>query len=93
MVAARHALELRPESRDALVGPVIRWGLVVALAWTGEKEAACAELSRLLAEPWQGSSPSCFVHELRTGPWLFPLKGYPAFEAILNDPKNNAPLF
>jgi TolB-like protein/cytochrome c-type biogenesis protein CcmH/NrfG len=93
LAAARHALELMPESRDALVGPVIRWGLVVALAWTGEKEAACAELRRLLAEPWQGSSPSCFVHELRTGPWLFPLKGYPAFEAILNDPKNNAPLF
>ena len=93
LAAARHALELMPESRDALAGPTHRWALVVALAWTGEKEAACAELSRLLAGPWQGSSPSCYVNELRTAPWLFPLKGYPAFEALLNDPKNNQPLF
>jgi tetratricopeptide (TPR) repeat protein len=93
LTAARKALELIPESRDALVGPVNRWGLVVTLAWTGEKEEACRELGRLLAGPWQGTSPGCFVHELRTAPWLFPLKGYPAFEAIVNDPKNNAPLF
>jgi len=93
LAAARKALELMPESRDALVGPAIRWGLVVTLAWTGEKEEACTELRRLLAEPWQGSSPSCYVHELRKAPWLFPLKGYPAFEALLADPKNNQPLF
>ena len=33
------------------------------------------------------------VHALKNGPSFFPLKSYPAFEAILNDPKNNAPLF
>jgi tetratricopeptide (TPR) repeat protein len=93
LAAAHKALELMPESRDALAGPGIRWGLVVALAWTGEKEEACTELKRLLAEPWQGTAPGPFVYELRNAVWLFPLKGYPVFEAILNDPKNNAPLF
>jgi TolB-like protein/cytochrome c-type biogenesis protein CcmH/NrfG len=93
LAAARKALEIMPESRDALTGPYHRWGLVVALAWTGEKEAACAELSRLLAEPWNGISPSCNIYELKSAPWLFPLRGDPRFEALLNDPQNNAPLF
>ena len=92
LAAARKALELLPESRDALMGPYNRWGLVVALAWTGEKEAACAELSRLLERPWNGVTPSSNIHELKNAPWLFPLKGDPRFEAIVNDPKNNAPL-
>ena len=87
LAAARKSLELLPESRDALTGTTGRWALVVALAWAGEKEAACAELSRLFAEPSNTN-----VYELKNGPWLAPLKGDPRFEAIVNDPKNNAPL-
>jgi hypothetical protein len=33
------------------------------------------------------------VHPLRVNPELAPLRGDPRFEARLNDPKNNAPLF
>jgi hypothetical protein len=37
------------------------------------------------------------VHQARVGIWPFvsfqPLRGDPRFEALLNDPKNNAPLF
>ena len=46
------------------------------------------ELQQLLAT---GGQPN--VHWLKNGPWFAPLKGYPAFETILADPKNNAPLF
>ncbi len=88
LAAAHRSLELVPESRDTLSGTGSRSGLVVALAWTGEKEAACAELSRLLAEPSNAN-----VYELKKNPWLLPLKGDSRFEAIVNDPKNNAPLF
>ena len=88
LAAAHRAVELIPESRDALVGAGMRMSLVTALAWTGDKEAACAELRRVLAAPSNTN-----VYELKSAPWLFPLKGYPEFEAIVNDPKNNAPLY
>jgi TolB-like protein/cytochrome c-type biogenesis protein CcmH/NrfG len=88
LAAARKSLDIFPESVDAFVGPNSRWALAVALAWTGENEAACVELRRLLA------SPSIYnIYELKNGPWFAPLKGDPRFEAIVNDPKNNAPLF
>jgi hypothetical protein len=33
------------------------------------------------------------VHEMRHHPRYAPLRGDPRFEALLNDPKNSAPLF
>jgi hypothetical protein len=33
------------------------------------------------------------VHEMRRAPEFFPLQGDPRFEALLQDRKNNAPLF
>ena len=33
------------------------------------------------------------VRVMRRHPLFFPLQGDPRFEALLNDPKNNAPLF
>jgi hypothetical protein len=33
------------------------------------------------------------VHMMRHDPCWFPLRGDPHFAALLNDPKNNAPLF
>jgi hypothetical protein len=30
---------------------------------------------------------------MKRHPYFFPLQGDPAFEALLNDPKNYAPLF
>jgi TolB-like protein len=88
LTAAHQSLALMSESTDSLVGAGMRTGLATALAWTGDKEAACAELRRLLAEP---GGPN--IHELKNAPWFTPLKGYPAFEQILADPKNNAPLY
>ncbi len=58
-------------------------------SWTGHKEAAIAIYARLLAIPNSG----CYVFEMRLDPTYFPLRGDPRFEALLNDPKNNTPLF
>ena len=86
---ARKAVELKPETFDAADGARARRNLAVVYAWTGDKDSAIAELSRLLRVPSGGAS----VHYLRVDPLFAPLRGDPRFEALLNDPKNNAPLF
>ena len=68
------------------------------MAWTGAKDAALDELERLLKIPtfggnFQLGSSILNVHVMRHHPFLFPLRGDPRFEALLNNPKNNAPLF
>jgi TolB-like protein/Tfp pilus assembly protein PilF len=60
-------------------------------AWSGEKEAALAELKRTI--PSSGNFLESNVHVLRHQIGYWPLQGDPRFESILNDPKNNAPLF
>ena len=86
--AVRQAREIMPESLDALSGRVPQMTLAFVLAWTGDKDAACAELRQLLATGGLFSIPW-----LKNGPWFAPLQGDPRFDAILNDPKNNQPLF
>jgi TolB-like protein/Tfp pilus assembly protein PilF len=88
LAAAQQARDILPESLDALSsrGPHLAYAFV--LAWTGDKAEACAELRQLLATSGQQS-----VHWFKNGPWFTPLKGDPAFEALLNDPKNQAPLY
>ncbi len=56
-------------------------------AWLGDKEEALAELGRKLA------TGEANVHVSRRSLFLQPLQGDPRFEALLADPKNNAPLF
>jgi TolB-like protein len=86
---ATEATRLVPESRDHVNGATASYNLALVHAWTGDKERALAELARLLQVPH--GAPS--VHVLRTSAETFPLHGDPRFEALLNDPKNNAPLF
>ena len=57
------------------------------LAWLGDKDRALAELARLLRTPWGEN-----IHAARLGTAWFPLRGDPRFEALVHDPKNNAPL-
>jgi tetratricopeptide (TPR) repeat protein len=89
--SARKALELMPESRDAFIGPKHSRDLAIVYAWTGEKDQAIAELTRLIRIPAFGSELS--VHTLRVSSQFAPLRGDPRFEALLKDPKNHAPLF
>ena len=84
----RKAIELVPESRDAVDGPTYRYVLAEIYALTGDKDQAIAELTRLLRAPGNFS-----VAAFRADPSFAKLRDDPRFQALLNDPKNNAPLF
>lgn len=83
----RKAVELLPESKDALDGPRTSEALAKVHAWTGDKEAALTELERLLRTPF---GANVFSAHVELG-WL-PLRGDARFDALLNDPKNNLPM-
>jgi len=85
----RKAVELMPESRDAVDGPYYRYDLAEVYAMAGDKDQAIAELSHILVIPTTNNS----VTQIRTDPAFTKLHGDPRFEALLNDPANNAPLF
>ncbi len=55
----------------------------------GDKAAAIADYGRLFGMVFGNLS----VSEMRRHPRYAPLRGDPAFEALLNDPKNDQPLF
>jgi hypothetical protein len=80
-------MDLLPESRDAVDGPGWSVNHAVCLAWLGEKDRALAELARLLRTPWGEN-----IYLAKFGAHWFPVRGDPRFEALVNDPKNNAPL-
>ncbi len=88
LAAAQLARAIMPETRDVISSRGPHYALAFVLAWNGDKEAACAELRSMLATNGQLS-----IHVLKSGPAFAPLKDYPAFEALLADPKNHAPLF
>ena len=85
---AEKATELLPEARDALDGSRNLALAAEIFAWTGDKDRAIALLTHVISTI--GNSP---VRALRENPALAPLRGDPRFEALLNDPKNSAPLF
>jgi hypothetical protein len=64
------------------------WPPAFVLAMVGEKDRAVAEFARLLKIPC-----GLNVYIIRDSWAVKSFQGYPAFEALLNDPKNNAPLF
>jgi tetratricopeptide (TPR) repeat protein len=86
---ARHGVDLVPESRDALDGPNLVNFLADVYAWTGHKDQAMDLLSHLVRVPCSYMSLPLLRHDFM----LTPLRGDPRFEALLNDPKNKAPLF
>ena len=63
----------------------------LALAWGGRKDEALADLNqRMQSHPFNPIDTNVFG--LRRQLFLWPLHGDPRFEALLNDPKNNAPV-
>jgi hypothetical protein len=82
------AVELMPLSRDAFDGVSYAFFRASVLDWTGEKEQALAEYARLFRLP---AAAFGNVHEFRVG--YSTMHGDPRFEALLDDPKNNAQLF
>lgn len=81
-------LELMPESIDALDGGTYASFRARLYDFIGDKEKALAEYTRMLRVP---TSRFMNVHELRRG--FSTLHGDPRFQALLEDPQNNAPLF
>jgi TolB-like protein len=63
--------------------------LALVYAWSGQEAKAIAEYQRLLRMPYSGLN----VQEMKRDPHYKPLREDLRFEALLNDPKNNAPLF
>jgi TolB-like protein/cytochrome c-type biogenesis protein CcmH/NrfG len=91
VAAARKAVELVPETADAMDGTAARSYLSMVYAWVGMKDEAIDELALLLRKPsCVGSCSNVF--EMRSSPWYAPLHGLPRFEALVHDPANNAPL-
>ena len=91
-LAIDRAAALMPPSRDAVDGPLHAFYRALIYGGTGEKEIALAEFTRLLSVPVPSGGMS--VHELRNNDLATTvLRGDPRWEALLNDPKNNQPLF
>ena len=85
---AQKAKDLIPESMDAVAGPAFSVNHAQLLAWFGEKDQALAELARLLRTPFGEN-----IHNAKLSIGWSPLRGDPRFEALVNDAKNNQPLF
>ena len=58
-------------------------------AWLGDKTAALDLYARLFQTPFSYLN----VHEMKRRPDFLPLRDDPRFQALLADPRNNAPLF
>jgi len=63
--------------------------LAMTYAWLGDRKRALELLAAALGRP---TPPYGMAHGLEAAINWWPLQGDPGFEAIVNDPKNNAPL-
>jgi tetratricopeptide (TPR) repeat protein len=88
LAAIDRARQLLPESGDAWNGPNYTIDLVEALLWLGEKDAAIAEITRLIRHP-----RGVHVWELERTVYWQPLRTDPRIQALIADPKNRGPLF
>jgi len=74
----RHAVELLPVTKDAIMGPLSVKYLALIYAWTGEKDLAFEQLTIAAKLPCTLS-----YGELRLHPFWDPLRGDPRFEKIV----------
>ncbi len=81
------AAEIYPES-GGTIGAAISVARASVLALTGDKDRAIEEIARLLRTP-----STLNIHVLKLDLSYASLRGDPRFEALVNDPKNNQPLF
>ena len=88
IAAIDKAVELLPESRDALNGPIVANERAWILWFAGKHDEALKEIARLVRTPW-----GLNVNVMRLSLQWAPLRKDPRFMAIINDPKNNEPLF
>jgi tetratricopeptide (TPR) repeat protein len=75
----KRAVDLRPESQDALDGPKTTVALAQIYAWTGESDQALQLLDRSLSTPNGVTLPF-----LRLDPMWDPLRNDPRFQALID---------
>jgi TolB-like protein/Tfp pilus assembly protein PilF len=86
---AQRAVALKPESKDAVVGPKLSATLALIYAHTGELDAAMNEIERLIVMPGAVDFlyPSITQVYLRDH-WMWdPLRNHPRFQRILAGPE------
>ncbi len=88
--AAERSVELVPVSLDALEAPAYATYLALTYDHIGNRDKALAEFARLLRTP--GGAGQMNVYEMKRDV-RYTLHGDPRFEALLDDPASNAPLF
>jgi len=74
----RHAVELLPVTKDAIIGPLLVQNLALIYAWTGEKDLALEQLAIAARIPGYLS-----YGQLRLHPYWDPLRGDPRFDKIV----------
>jgi TolB-like protein len=92
---AKRALRLVPQDVDGYAGPQLRAAYTCTLAWLGQREAAVRELQLALRRPYPEDHSFFFplhVEHLKVGLEWKPLRGLPAFEALLAAPEARAAL-
>jgi TolB-like protein/cytochrome c-type biogenesis protein CcmH/NrfG len=93
--AASRAIKLVSYDADFVDAGPLRALYACTLAWLGERDAAVAELTRLLGMFYEENTSlivPLHVRHLRRGAAWRPLAGFAPFEALLDDPKFSAPL-
>ena len=75
---AKHAVELLPVSKDALIGPFMEMNLAVVYAWTNELDLSFERLSSLTKVP-----NGIFYGQLKRDPEWEPLRHDPRYEKLL----------
>jgi TolB-like protein/Tfp pilus assembly protein PilF len=78
----KHAMQLLPESQDALDGPKMTLTLAQIYAWTGENDAALELLERSLITP-----AGVTVSSLKLNPIWDPLRSDSRFQALIDIPQ------
>src|SRR5947207_3547604 len=74
----RHAVELLPVTKDAIIGPLLVKYLALIYAWTGEKDLAFEQLNMATRIPGYLS-----YGQLRLHPYWDSLRGDPRFDKIV----------
>ena len=84
----RRAVELLPESKDAVDGPWVNGFLAMIYARTGDADSALPLLERLLATPGQVDNTNCCItaSDLRSRWQWDPIRNDPRFQKLLVKP-------
>ena len=78
----RHAIELLPVEKDAMLGVGLAANLAIIAAWVGDTDLAFEQLENIIRHPSDLS-----YGELKLMPWWDPLRGDPRFEKLVEEAK------